>query len=259
MPNKIYDCFTFFNEYELLNIRFHEHYDYVDKFVIVESSESFTGTPKPFRFEEAMSQYSQFLDKIIYIKLHEHQETNNPWAREHWQRNQISRGLNKCDPDDLILISDCDEIVPGPMIQKLKNLSKNHKFIGFIQKLHIYRLNRLWESHQEFEWKGLGAAKYKDFMSPQYLRAVVHFGTPQVTSWQRGGWHFSHMGDKERVMEKVNNYSHSTNLESEYKLNDEEYRTAIDAHRLVKIDTTYPQYIQDNVDLLIEQNFIDQD
>ena len=90
---KIYDCFTFFNEYDLLDIRLEEHYDHVDHFVIVESNKSFQNKDKEFNLEKNWDRYSKYHDKIIYIKVEDMPGGENPWVREAFQRNAIERGI----------------------------------------------------------------------------------------------------------------------------------------------------------------------
>lgn len=114
---KVYDCFLFFNEWEVLELRLHELYDHVDTFVIVESCEGFRGHEKRYNFEDQRERYAPFLDKIVYVKLSEQMVTDNPWHREWWQRNQIMRGLEGCKEEDVIFISDVDEFIPGEMVE----------------------------------------------------------------------------------------------------------------------------------------------
>ena len=99
----VYDCFLFLNEFEILDIRLHEMNSKVDKFVIVESIETFRGNLKPFNFAANRERFKKFEEKIIYIPLNERFHTNNPWDRESFQRNQILRGLTECKDENIIL------------------------------------------------------------------------------------------------------------------------------------------------------------
>lgn len=96
---------------DLLEVRLNELYDKVDHFVLVEARETFTGNSKPLYYDENKERFQKFQDKIIHIILEGRFETTNQWAREFYQRNQLMQGLTECEPDDLILISDLDEIV----------------------------------------------------------------------------------------------------------------------------------------------------
>ena len=119
----IYDCFSFFNELDILEIRLNTLNEVVDKFVLVEAPWTFTGNPKPLYFEENKERFKLFLDKIIHIVADQPPvsptvtERENAWIRESHQRNSINAGLNNAKNNDLIIISDLDEI-PNPQIIK---------------------------------------------------------------------------------------------------------------------------------------------
>lgn len=155
---KIYDCFLFFNEIELLKIRMHTLYDHVDKFVLVESAETHQGKTKPLCFEENKELFSRFADKIIYVPLHEKLNTDDPRVRENYQRNQIVRGLKECNNHDIILISDLDEIADPKCFNKLRYhlMRGKRSYIGTTQKMYTYFLNRF-----SSLWHGTVATTYR--------------------------------------------------------------------------------------------------
>ena len=117
----IYDCFPFFNELDILEIRLNTLYDTVDYFVITEANKTHTGKRKAYVFEQNKDRFSKFLDKIIYIKVDDFpnfedskaSDDGNKWMYENYQRDAIMKGLTNCKPDDIVIISDCDEI-PNP-------------------------------------------------------------------------------------------------------------------------------------------------
>src|SRR5689334_5945992 len=114
----IYDCFIFFNELELLDIRLNILNEVVDKFVLVEATQTHQYKPKPLYYSDNKERFKAFHDKIIHLIVDElpPNPTNGPrnsWDMERFQRNCIARGLNDCKPDDVIIISDLDEI-PDP-------------------------------------------------------------------------------------------------------------------------------------------------
>lgn len=163
---KIVDCFTFFNELELLEFRLEELNDYVDHFVIVEGTRTFSGEIKPLFFENNKERFSKFLHKIMYVVVDDmpyderealphitdgelnsnyNLKAQQAWVRELFQRNCIMRGveaLNLADTD-YIIISDCDEITNPELLKELKvhgSLSKllsdehNNKLYSPIQQ-----------------------------------------------------------------------------------------------------------------------------
>lgn len=119
----LYDCFTFFNELEILEIRLHELDRVVDRFVLVEATRTHSGEPKPLYYDENKRYFSRWKTKIIPIIVDDMPESDNPWTRERYQRDAIGRGLHQCSPDDTILISDVDEI---PAAQRVKQLSPHY-------------------------------------------------------------------------------------------------------------------------------------
>ena len=92
----IIDCFPFFNELDLLEIRLNVLNDVVDKFVLVEASKTQSLIDKPFYFEENKDRYSKFLDKIIHVKITDYPKKDG-WAMENYQRNCIVKGLQQLE------------------------------------------------------------------------------------------------------------------------------------------------------------------
>ena len=108
---KIYDCFSYWDEDLLLDIRFNILNDYVDYFVIIEGNKTWQNNDKKLRFD--INKFQKFKDRIIYIPVEDMPDGDNPYLRENFQRNCISRGILKAQDEDLIIISDLDEI-PNP-------------------------------------------------------------------------------------------------------------------------------------------------
>ena len=109
----IVDCFTFFNEFDILDIRLHEMSPWVDRFVLVESAEAFSGIEKPLLFEKNKDRFKSFLPKIVHLVSPLVAKSTNAWDRQSYQRNYAMEALSDCKDEDLILISDVDEIVRG--------------------------------------------------------------------------------------------------------------------------------------------------
>lgn len=125
---RVIDCFTFFNEFDLLEIRLKYLYEHVDYFVIVEADQSFTGEPKPLGFNEHSDRYQAYSDKIIYLPCKmpafkkEHKKST-AWKREAYQRNYLMQGLQRIGvtSSDRILIGDIDEIVNLKVLENVKS------------------------------------------------------------------------------------------------------------------------------------------
>ena len=256
---KIYDCCMFFNEVELLQIRLEELYDYVDHFVIVESQETHRGTPKPLYFLENQHLFEKYLDKIIYVPLTEKLKTsNNPksWKRENYQRNQVLRGLKGCTDEDIIMISDLDEIPKGEdtpkLIQRLLQCKTPLIFCG--HKGFRYFLNR-WDPSAT-PWPGTAITTYQFLKhhSPQWFRRRKDKPWfPLVSS----GWHFTTMGGYQKVITKFENVVLHKKDNEAYLKDAERIRREASIQYLVKIDETFPHFIQENQKALKEKGFID--
>ena len=123
---KIFDCFSYWDEDLLLDLRLNVLNDLVDFFVIIEGNKTWQNNPKEFRFD--INKYNKFKEKIIYVKVEDLPDGDNPYLRENFQRNCISRGLKKSMEEDLIIISDLDE-VPNPQgIVKFNKKTSSYNF-----------------------------------------------------------------------------------------------------------------------------------
>ena len=148
----IFDCFQFFNEEHIADLRFNILNKYVDKFIIVESTINHQGKSKKLNFD--IKNFTKFKDKINYIVV---DDTPKEFIKPHLggeslveqhQRNSLMKGLKKASDDDLIILSDVDEI---PNLDKLKEFDKNN-YAVFSQKMFMYKLNLL--NLRENDWHG---------------------------------------------------------------------------------------------------------
>jgi len=190
---RVYDCFTFFNEVELLELRLATLYDYVDFFVIIEAASTFTGKDKPYNFKFP----EKYADKIRYIQIGK-LGNRDPWQNEYAQRNAIVRGLYDANPNDIILISDVDEI-PNPVAIER---GKKYPIFTMEQELFYYYVN----CRQTQIWYGTMGIKYGELAkkSPQWLRNKRGDGIRIIP---HGGWHYSFLGDVQRISDKLNAFA----------------------------------------------------
>ena len=253
---KIYDCIMYFNEDLILDIRLNVLDQYVDKFVIVEGTRDHSGKEKKLNFD--INNFKKFENKIIYHVVEDIPQTvknyKKGWSpnffRENFHRNEISKPIEKCDPNDLILISDADEI---PNFESIKN-NKIKKFALLSQRNFYYKLN-LQSSN---DWLGTGICYKKFLKSPQWLRnkrflrrgfiRKLFFKTQIIPN---GGWHFSFLKKPEEIVEKMKSYGHG---ELNHKADIKSIETSIKSKKFfineniklntVKIDETYPDYVR---------------
>jgi beta-1,4-mannosyl-glycoprotein beta-1,4-N-acetylglucosaminyltransferase len=208
----IFDCFMFFNELELLEVRLDELYDSVDHFVLLECMETFRGKPKPLYYTANKQRFKKYAPKIIHLTSSHTVQTTNPWDREIFQRNLLMHGLKMCQPDDIILISDADEILRPSAIGEIQRLLEpDEERVVLCQMAHYrYFLDRQAEA-----WPGTLAIRYK------YLRSPTDENYEHSPNWYRynreksphvipnAGWHFCYMGGRDRVITKLGAFSHS--------------------------------------------------
>ena len=126
----------YWDEDLLLDLRLNILNNYVDYFVIVEGNKTWQNNPKKLKFN--IKKFKKFKKKIIYIKVEDLPDGKNPWVRENFQRNCIVRGLENARDQDIIIISDLDEI-PNPSAIKLFN--KKKRYAVFEQNLYYYKIN----------------------------------------------------------------------------------------------------------------------
>ena len=236
---KVYDCFMYYNEDTVLDIRLNCLDAYVDKFVIVESKFTHSGRKRDLLFD--INKFKHFKDKIIYLVLDDEPrgiETiydkddegsksfkyiENALKRENYQRNYISKGLSDADAEDIIMVSDADEI---PNLEKLDLKKIKNKLIFFQQKMFYYKLNLYIDS---FNWFGTKACKKKDLISPQWLRNIKDRAYPlwridtlfskfkyqNIYFVNDGGWHFSNIKNAKAIQEKLRSYLHHIEFDEE--------------------------------------------
>ena len=179
---KIFDCFMYFDEEIVLDTRLNCLNPYVDYFVIIESCFTHSGDRRELNFD--IKKYKKFKDKIIYKvydqipnkieKVFENDDEitkstkyiMNALYRENSQRNFISEGIKKANNEDLILVSDVDEI---PNLSNIDLKTINQKIILFKQDLFYYKFNL---KIPDFKWTGTKACRKKDLINPQWLRDI---------------------------------------------------------------------------------------
>jgi len=197
IPTKVYDCFMFFNELELLDLRIKVMDPYVDYFVLVESVYTHTGKLKRLIFDENKILFNN--PKIIHIIVEDY-PMNSIWGNENFQRNCITKGLGNANPNDIIIVSDIDEIPnPETLINNLHLLDKN-KIFSLKQKLFYFYINLFING----TWRGSTVSRFKDMSSPQKMR-----NRRSRLPVNNGGWHYSYLGDKYHVSNKIKSFAHS--------------------------------------------------
>lgn len=248
---KVYDCFTFYNELDLLEIRLNELYDDVDYFVLVESKKTFQNNPKPLYYFENLNRFTKFNSKIIRLEIPEYHFTNSTWVNEAKSWNYLINGLNEAKDEDIIMISALDEIPKKETLQLVKNNSIFPCCV--VMDLYYFYLNTKYLENGSTEWNGTYITKFN--MLDQ--NNMYSFNTKRKNVHKfYGGWHFSFLGDAKHAFEKVHSYSHSefnNFTEEHYKtcisnLSDVFGRSNVNFFGSYTDISELPKYVLNNID-----------
>ena len=262
---KIYDCFSYWDEDLLLDLRLNVLNEYVDYFIIVEGNKTWQNNYKKLRFD--INKFPNFKKKIIYIPVEDMPDGDDPYLRENFQRNCISRGLKYSTENDIIIISDLDEI-PNP--EKIKEFKINMRYAAFKQKHYYYKINL--QSTINPYWHGSRICVKKFLKSPQWLRNLKFKKRP---FWridklrlnniiENGGWHFCNLKSAEQLLYKYRNlcetndpYHFKEKIDVKY-LQIEEIEKKIllgsdiigrkEFYKPQMIDSSFPNYILENLE-----------
>ena len=278
MESKIYDCFNFFNELDILEIRLNILYEYVDYFVIVESNLTHSGEFKPFYYEENKERFKNFSDKIIHYKVLNNpndftnlpyttdlelnkiysyintqtnrfnRETQLDYGRDFFQKECVRLPLINCIDNDIIIISDADEIPNPETIKNINTLDLSNNIYSLNQYTYYYYLNVL----KQTDWYGSKISSYKKIKNLSFNE--IRGNENLSLKINNGGWHFSFMGGKDMVLKKIQSYSARdmvnsnviNSLENNINNNiDPFFRSNLTT---VNIDNTFPEYIKNNLE-----------
>ena len=255
----IYDCFQYFNEDHMVDLRMNILDPYVDFFVISESTKTHQGQNKKINFD--IKNFPQFKDKIKFLvadydkKINFENHTGGESIIEQHQRNYLINGLKDASPEDLIILSDSDEI---PDLSKIKNINKNKKFIAFSQKMFMYKLNLL--NVEESGWIGSKITKKKNISSMQDLRNLKFKNYP---FWRidkghlqiiEGGWHFSFLQTPDQILKKIKSFSHGefnnsllneNSIEKKILKNEDIFNRGFTLKK-IDLNENFPKYIYNN-------------
>lgn len=272
---KIFDCFVFYLELDILELRLNILDPYVDHFVLVESTMTYMGQPKPLYYEENKERFAKWQDKIIHVVVDDMPEVvDSPWDREALQRSAFGRGLTEAQPDDLIIVSDVDEIIkPDALTDALKGAAgKITYFEGVYYHFHLnWRLvgrkdlktSRMIEfKHFRDGWltrKTKGCRTYSLPASLEYLVWLPYAGWRHKAFLRRqiyrdGCWHFSFMMSPEEIRQKLAAYSHTHRNTPEY-VGEGKIEERINKQRSMFANeievaplSEMPQFVQQNLD-----------
>ena len=261
----IYDCFQYFNEEHIADLRFNILNKFVDYFVIVESTVNHQGKQKKLQFN--IDNFKKFKNKIKYIIVDDTPENIKKPHKggeslvEQHQRNSLMKVLNKAEGEDLIILSDVDEI---PDLTKL-NLFNKKNYAVFSQKMFMYKINLL--NLDENNWHGSKICLKKNLKTPQWLRNLKfkkypfwRFDKPRnLQIIQNGGWHFAYLQSAENISQKIKSFAHGE-FNKEHLSDEEKIKQRIQKGedifergfklKRINIDDSFPDFIKKNQSML---------
>ncbi|CAO4177911.1 hypothetical protein [Methylorubrum populi] len=259
---RVFDCFLFFNELDLLEIRLHELDESVDVFVIVEATVTFKGNHKPLYFSENRERFAPWLKKIRHLIVDDTPDTDDPWVRQYYQRECLRKGFEDASPEDLIIISDVDEILSRDGVNRLKGETRN----CYIETLLFYQSLNLMTATARTWSQTFGGPKSQIDSIPNFseARAIKNMDFGFVDA---AGWHFSSVGNVSAIMTKLS--SISENSPQVLKMNNHGYLEKHKSNRtlfftgekLINIHPGkgFPGKISNNIDMYCKLGLITED
>ncbi|MCP1202025.1 discoidin domain-containing protein [Acetobacter oryzoeni] len=278
----VFDCFSFFNEFDLLDIRLAELDEVVDYFVICESSYNYMGKKKNLFFQENNSRYKKYAHKIIYLPILSFPEGLDQFKRDAYQREQMMRIVQRAQPDDLIIHTDIDEI---PTLDAIRFAKKFDGITYFSMNMYQYYFNLLerkgWWHPYAIQKKYINILDSLNreknitendwnfylftYMRYTLLHEAYHLSIP-VTVRNDSGWHFTNMGGLDALEKKFHAYAHSDDPWPNLMKDRNRLKQQIDIGtrifrfdelaEYVPVDKTFPKYILENVEYFQKNGYI---
>lgn len=222
---KVYDCFAFFNEMDILELRLRELNEVVDYFVLVEATRTFQKKEKPLYFQQNKERFREFLPKIIHVVVDKYPtfwtkfRPVTTWHYDNHQKEGAMVGIKDAAPDDLIIFSDLDEIPLARKVLEYKNKPgirvfeqfQAYYFLNYVcTRIHDYGGKAIaQQNHGGFgRWRGSVMLEKKLITNMKDVRNFRDVEGPHINVIREGGWHFSYMGGLEKVMYKIQSWAH---------------------------------------------------
>ena len=261
----VYDCIPFFNELDILNLRLHILDPYVDKFIIEEATVTFSGEPKELCFEKNKELFAPFLSKIEYIVVDNSPVDVTTHERDKFQKNALERGLLDASPEDVILLSDVDEIPNPEVLKEIIHHLAQRMFYCYLNMEEVS--GNLLSITGEFpgvarrKWLGTKIFSKKSIPGGGIIELrQASVTAPEAVRVENGGWHFGYMGSRQerdvarRIGTKVVAAAHQeyndTDLLAEAKdrliLGEDLFGRDAKFTR-VEIDESYPLYLREHL------------
>ncbi len=208
---KVYDCFPFFNELDVLEIRLQELWDVVDIFVLAESNLSHSGKPKEYHYENNKDRFAKYASKIVRIAVEDMPDTADSWVREKYQRWALHRGLTGLQPDDIVITSDLDEIPRADAIAMIKEDENEWDRYILTIPMFQYKINYM-KIYDIVKQPNIMVARGRCYTNPQQEREYTFPWVQKPANLvfiDHAGWHFTYFGDNNHAITKIQNFAHT--------------------------------------------------
>lgn len=213
---KIFDCFIFNDELDMLEFRLKYLYPAVHRFILLESDHTFSGKPKPYHFTENRDRFKPWADKIIHLPIEQdpsqfefkevktYTPDDGAFQMEAQCRLALQHADGYIDDDSVLLLSDVDEIWNRNLAPKLSSHLTAYNLLSFHMEFFAYQFTNKNTYGPDVNWFGTVAVKGSTWKRhhPQYFRDKRHAGNIMSP----GGWHFSWMGP---IKNKIQSFSHT--------------------------------------------------
>ena len=224
---RIWDCTLFNGEWELLLLRVEELSTVVEKFIVVESTFTFSGFPKDLLFDKYKANFSKHSDKIQYVVIEENNHEWSSWKREEFQRNFVATCVDELSEGDLILLSDVDEIPFAATIRGIKS-SQEEKLFGLEMKLKYFAFDYECTGGPEKDaiWSCVFTKELLNSLSPEQLRRDVRSRNLKSKVIKNAGEHLSYFMNENDLKNKILSFSHQ-------ELNNKETLARLDPSQVI--------------------------
>jgi hypothetical protein len=208
---KVYDCFPFFNELDVLELRLEELWDVVDVFILAESNMSHSGKPKEYFYEANKERFAKYESKIRRIQVDDMPDTPDSWVREKYQRWSTIKGLTDVAPEDIIIVSDLDEIPRAEAIEMIKE--DENAWARYILTIPMFQFKiNYMKIHDIVKQPNIMVCRAPHFTNPQQEREYTFPWVQKpddLVFVDHAGWHFTYFGDNDHAITKIQNFAHT--------------------------------------------------
>jgi hypothetical protein len=208
---KVYDCFPFFNELDVLEIRLQELWDVVDVFVLAESNMSHSGKPKEYIFENNKERFAKYMSKIRRVVVDDMPDTKDSWVREKYQRWSCTKGLTDVAPDDIIITSDLDEIPRADAVAMIKEDENDWDRYILTIPMFQYKINYM-KIYDIVKQPNIMVTRARCYTNAQQEREYTFPWVQKPENLvfiDHAGWHFTYFGDNNHAITKIQNFAHT--------------------------------------------------